>query len=349
MRPQRAAAGHDRHPPRGEMTRVSIDDLRTLMAQACRAADIPAAGVNTVVDHYLAGELRGKTSHGVAKFCFEARYFSHRQGSPRVVRQHAALAVVDARREVGPVSAMFAVDLAIRTARRHGAGVVGMINTQRYGILAPWSERIARSGLVGIVMNTSRAEAAPRGGRTPFLGVNPLSFAVPTLDEPLVVDMSTTEVPMGVLWECRRSGDRLPPGAFIDQDGQVTDDPHAATAAVVFGGHRGLAVSLLVQVMTGALFGFPMSHDVDSTWTTGYTFFALDPSFGGGHTDAAARTTRLVRAMASAATREGGTVRVPGQHSAAQEAHARRDGAVEIADALLQRLRARAGGDFTSN
>lgn len=347
MRPHHAEAGHDRHPPQGELTRVSIDDLRTLMAQACHAARIPDAGIDTVVDHYLAGELRGKPSHGVAKFCVEAHYFSHRRSSPRVVRQHGALAVVDAHREVGPVSAVFAVDLAISTARVHGTGVVGMINSQRYGILAPWSERIARTGFVGIVMNTSRAEAVPRGGRTPFLGVNPLSYAVPTLDEPLVVDMSTTEAPMGVLWECRRSGDRLPPEAFVDEDGQTTDDPHAAAAAVVFGGHRGLAVSLLVQVMTGALFGFPMSHDVDSTWTTGYTVLALDPSFGGGHTAAPESTTRLLRAIASAATRDGGTVRVPGQDSAAREARARRDGAVEIADTVLQRLRARAAGDFT--
>ncbi|MGH3888323.1 MAG: hypothetical protein ACRDSZ_17445 [Pseudonocardiaceae bacterium] len=55
------------------------------------------------------------------------------------MREHGALAVVDARREFGPVSADYAVGVALRKVREYGAGIVGMINTQRYGILAPWS------------------------------------------------------------------------------------------------------------------------------------------------------------------------------------------------------------------
>ncbi len=63
---------------------------------------MPEDNIEVVVEHYLAGELRGKSSHGVAKFCFEARYFAHREGVPRVVRAHDTVAVVDACREIGP-------------------------------------------------------------------------------------------------------------------------------------------------------------------------------------------------------------------------------------------------------
>lgn len=73
------------------------------------------------------------------------------------MREHGALAVIDARREIGPISAAYAVDVALAKAADVGAGIVGMINTQRYGILAQWSERIAEHGLVGIAMNTSPA------------------------------------------------------------------------------------------------------------------------------------------------------------------------------------------------
>jgi L-2-hydroxycarboxylate dehydrogenase (NAD+) len=265
------------------------------------------------------------------------------------VRERNALAVVDAQREIGPVSADYAVELAMRKATEFGAGIVGMINAQRYGILAQWSERIALNGFIGVAMNTSRAESTVHGGRTPFLGVNPLSFAFPTLDEPFVADMSTTLAPMGVLWESRRSGERLPHGCFVNGNGEFTDDPDSATSAVVFGEHRGFAVSLLVQILTGSLFGFPMSNDVDSTWRTGYTFIALDPSFGGAVTAGAESNTRLVKVMESAVTRDGGGLRLPGQVSKARMARAHRAGTVELAEAVYRRLCVRASGDFESD
>ncbi|MFJ2608414.1 Ldh family oxidoreductase [Streptomyces sp. NPDC087425] len=83
------------------------------------------------------------------------------------------------------------------------------------------------------------------GARTPFLGVNPVSFAFPTSDGTISADMSTTLAPMGVLWEARRSGSPLPTDCFVDEHGAFTDDPEAARAAMVFGEHRGFALSLL--------------------------------------------------------------------------------------------------------
>ncbi|MEV6987011.1 Ldh family oxidoreductase [Sphaerisporangium sp. NPDC051017] len=328
---------------------VAIEELRALMVDVCRATGVPEDKVGFVVEHYLAGELRGKPAHGVAKFCFESRYFPHRQGTPHIVRERGALAVIDAQREIGPVSADYAIEVAMRKAGEFGAGVVGMINTQRYGILAQWSERIALNGLIGVAMNTSRAESTVHGGRTPFLGVNPLSFAFPTLDEPFVADMSTTLAPMGVLWECRRSGDRLPGQCFVDDNGDFTDDPDSAASAVIFGEHRGFAVSLLLQILTGSLFGFPMSSDVDSTWRTGYTFIALDPSFGGKVSASAESNTRLVQTMQNAVARDGGRLRLPGQASRARMAAARRTGAVHVAEAVYRRLCARASGDFDTD
>ncbi|MFD9562204.1 Ldh family oxidoreductase [Streptomyces sp. NPDC059994] len=328
---------------------VAIEELRDLMLAVCGQARVPAGLARDVVDHYLDGELRGRLAHGVAKFCFESRFFPLREGCPHVVREYGALATVDARREIGPISAAYAVDLAVAKAGALGAGIVGMINTQRYGILAPWCERIAEHGLVGIAMNTSRAEATPYGGRTPVLGVNPLSFAFPTLTDPVVADMSTTLAPMGTLWEARRNSSRLPNGAFVDASGHVTDDPESAQSAVVFGHHRGYALSLLIQVLTGSLFAFPMGPDIADTWTTGYTFIALDPSFGGRLDGAAAQNTKLVDTIRRARMRDGSAVRLPGQISRQRATTALECGAVDLDEAVLHRLHARAGGDFTTD
>ncbi|MFE0642190.1 Ldh family oxidoreductase [Streptomyces sp. NPDC058877] len=327
---------------------VPIAELGDLMARTCQAVGVPDSAARRVAEHFLTGELRGKPSHGLAKFAFESRFFPERQAAPEIVRERGAFAVVDAHREIGPLSADFATAAAIERARRLGVGLVGIINTQRYGVLSTFTEAIAAHGLVGIAANTSRAEAVPAGGSTPVLGVNPLSFALPTLGEPLSADMGTTLAPMGVLWEHRRSGRPLPEECFVDADGRTTRDPHAASSAIVFGEHRGLALSLLVQSLTGSLFGFPMGSDVDSTWTTGYAFIALDPTFAAPDKDPAAANTRLADQLRAAAAADG-TWRVPGDQGRAREAAARRVGTVPVPGPLLARLSARAAGDFTSD
>ncbi|MFF3265054.1 Ldh family oxidoreductase [Streptomyces sp. NPDC002932] len=327
--------------------RVDITQVRYLMAESCHRAGVPAESVELIVEHYLLGETQGKKSHGVAKFCFESQFFGDRQGSPRTVREHGALATVDARREIGPVSADYAVRAAADRACEWGVGIIGMINTQRYGVLYPWAERLARAGFLGIVMNTSRADSTVAGARTPFLGVNPLSYAVPTHDEPLVVDMSTTKSPMGVLWEARRNGTKLPDEAFVDADGEFTIDPHEAASAMVFGGHKGFAISLLIQIMTGSLFGFPMGDDVDSTWTTGYTFIAIDPSFGGSLDTFLDGNAELVRSMEGVATRDGRPLQIPGHRSRLLHRAVLASGELNIEDSVYRRLEARAAGDFT--
>ncbi|MFI5864651.1 Ldh family oxidoreductase [Streptomyces sp. NPDC051546] len=338
-----------RGPEEAARLDVAVDDVRALMTTACTQAGVPGGGIARVVEHYLDGELRGKSSHGVAKFAFESQFFSQRIGPPRIKHERGAMAVVDGRREIGPLSADFAVRLAARKARRLGVGIVGMVNTQRYGILASFSEQIAERGMVGLVANTSRPEATVHGAQTPFLGVNPVSFALPTSDGTIAADMSTTLAPMGVLWEARRSGSPLPTDCFVDEYGAFTDDPDAARAAMVFGEHRGFALSLLIQVLTGSLFGFPMGEGVDSTWTTGYTFIALNPAFAGQGDSHLTANTRLIDTIRQASTRDGGNVRLPGQEGKDRAARARKTGRIALDEALYRRLQARAAGDFTSD
>ncbi|MGW0900180.1 Ldh family oxidoreductase, partial [Streptomyces goshikiensis] len=87
---------------------------------------------------------------------------------------------------------------------------------------------------------------------------------------------------------------------------------------------------------------------VDSTWTTGYTFIALDPTFAGQGDSHLTANTRLVDAIRHASTREGGNVRLPGQEGKDRAARARSAGRIALDEALYRRLQARAAGDFTS-
>lgn len=91
-----------------------------------------------------------------------------------------------------------------------------------------------------------------------------------------------------------------------------------------------------------------MGGDVDSTWSTGYAFIALDPAFAAPDQDAAAANSRLAEQLRAAAEADG-TWRLPGDRGRALEAAARTSGTIAVPGPLLARLSARAAGDFTSD
>jgi LDH2 family malate/lactate/ureidoglycolate dehydrogenase len=80
-----------------------------------------------------------------------------------------------------------------------GAGVVGVRNSNHFGAAAANTLRAAAAGMVGIALSHAEADVVPFGGRSPALGTNPLSIAVPGPDgaPPLILDMATSGVAMG--------------------------------------------------------------------------------------------------------------------------------------------------------
>lgn len=324
--------------------RVDTAEVETLMREVCRRRSVPAEQVGDVVSHFLLGELEGRPTHGVTKFCFESRFFPERQGDPRVVHRSGCAAVVDARRSIGPVAALHAVGLCTELAAEHGVGLVGTLNSQRYGVLSDWSSRLAGAGMLGIAANTSRADCLPAGARRPVLGVNAVSWSVPTPDGPYTVDLATSVAPMGNLWDARRGDATLHPGAFVDAAGDVTDDPDLAQAALIFGGHKGLGVSLLVQVLTGTLFGFPAGDGVRDTWTTGYCLLAVRPPGGGARFGDENATFLAGVADGLAHAADDDAVRLPGTRSRMLRETARRTGTIDLPRSVLDRLRRMARG-----
>jgi L-2-hydroxycarboxylate dehydrogenase (NAD+) len=316
---------------------VDIAVLRSCMSAVCGNAGLPEASRAAVVDHFLEGQLRGKTTHGVGKFCYESQFFADRTGSPWVETDAKAVAIVNGNREVGPLSAAFAVAEASSRADEFGLGFVGLHNTQRYGILSAWSEAIARHGMLGLVMNTSTADSTVLDSRSPMLGVNAVSLAVPTLGPPFVVDLAMTVAPMGALWDARRGDVALTPDAFLDGDGDLTADCSAAVAGLIFGGHKGFALSLAIQLLTGSHFGFPMGRKITDSGQTGYTFVAVKPHHDGAASSFEAANSSLINSVRDACAGTG--THVPGEYARARREEALTAGKVLVASTIYERLR----------
>ncbi|HRA15323.1 MAG TPA: Ldh family oxidoreductase, partial [Giesbergeria sp.] len=129
---------------------------------------------------------------------------------------------------------------------------------------------------------------------------------------PYVFDFATSAIARGDLELHRRAGQPLPEGCGVDADGQPSTDPVAVArgAMLAFGGHKGSALSTMVELMAGALIGDWTSRESlafdDGAGVTpchGELILAFDPlALGGGDADAqTARAEHLLHAISDQA------------------------------------------------
>ena len=168
---------------------------------------------------------------------------------------------VDGHRSFGPVAAFAATDAILERAESTGIAIATVSNSNHLGMLAPYVERIAAAGQIGVVLTTSEALVYPWGGTRAMVGTQAHRDGVPTTTEPIVLDMSTAEVSMGKILEHAVRRSPIPLGWAIDRHRAPTTDPDGAAqgALAPFGGAKGYALGLafeaIVSVLTRSAFG----------------------------------------------------------------------------------------------
>ena len=113
---------------------------------------------------------------------------------------------------------------------------------------------------------------APFGGLERRLSTAPFCVGIPREGAPpIVLDFATSLVAEGKVAVASRGGKKLPPGALIGPDGQLSDDPallygpltaegprdHSRGAGAIraFGEHKGSGLALLCELLGGSLTG----------------------------------------------------------------------------------------------
>ena len=110
---------------------------------------------------------------------------------------------------------------------------------------------------------------APWGGVDPYVGTNPYAFGVPAGGHPpIILDMATSIVARGKIILAAERGESIPEGWAIDKHGnQTTDAQEALQGSVLpFGGPKGCGLSLMIDIMAGALTGAGFGPRVNSLY-----------------------------------------------------------------------------------
>ncbi len=226
----------------------------------------------------------------------------------------------------------------VTAARSNGIAVLAIAHSYSAGVLGWFVDRLARQGLVALMFANSSSLMAPHGGTRPFFGTNPLAWAAPRSGgDPVVADLSSSTVAWVKVNAAAQAGEPIPLGWALDVDGNPTTDAAAALAGSMApaAGHKGSALALLVDVMSGGVAGSNFSFEAPSFGGTsggppdvGQVVIAIDPTatMGDGF------LARLDTEFAALAAEAG--ARLPGDRRRAERAHSAVHG-VEVPDDLM--------------
>ena len=203
-----------------------------------------------------------------------------------VQRTGPTTAVVDCGQGLGAIGAEQVVRAAIEIAREQRTACVITRRCNHVGRLGAWVQLAADHGLVALASCNSPAHGhlvLPWGGREGRLATNPIAYAIPSGGDPIVADFSTSVAPEGKLRFYRNQAKPVPDGWILDAQGQPTNDPNKFYGPPYGGilplggaaGHKGFALSLLVEILGSALAGVSRQDPIN--WSNGVWFTAIDP------------------------------------------------------------------------
>ena len=324
-------------PPCGPFdTRAVLSDVRTLFA----SAGVPDGDAHLIADSLVTSEMWGHPSHGLLRLRWYLDRIDAGRARPGVepvlTVDGGALAVMDGQDALGQVVTDRAMGEAVRRAQDHGVGVVSVRDSNHFGTAAYYTRRAARQNVIAFLATNGSPAMAPWGGREKVFGANPWSLAAPAgRYGEVVMDISNTAVARGKIYAARERGTSIPEGWALDTAGRPTTDPVEAARGLLMpvGGHKGYAMSFMMDVLCGVLSGAASGRDVrgpqqnEHRSRCGHLAWAIDIAAVTDLDAFTARMEALVEQAHETPTAEGfDRILVPGEPEAIAEAQARREG-----------------------
>lgn len=321
--------------------KLPLDELRRSTEEALCRAGHSKGEVELIADVLAYAQLRGNYQ-SIVQWAAAGVQPDLRTGPIEIGERTSASALVDGHQNNGVLVLLCATDLALEKAAKTGAGIVGTRDTSTStAAVGYYARRIAAAGFLGFVFSGSSKKVAHTGSSEPVYGTNPIAAGLPSTGEPVILDLATSAIPFFRVVEASLLGRELPEGAALGRDGAEAVDPDEALrgALLPFAGHKGSALALLVEALTGPLVGggFARVRDADRNW--GNLAVALDPGLLTGRDAFAAGISELTRSIKSATPIPGtDEILVPGERGDRLAAECQRRGYIEIDDELWRRF-----------
>ena len=309
---------------------VDAEALRATIGGVLAGLGVAVADADAAAGVLVDADLTGVDSHGSHLLAMYVRRLSsgeiRAEGAVTVIADRGSTVWLDAGLGLGQLAGLRAAELAVERAKEHGIAAISVKEATHLGALGVYTRRVAERGIVCLCVQNGPTIVPPYGGITPMFSTNPISYAVPTMDEPTIVyDIATTAVAGNRLLLAKKRGDAtIPEGWANDERGVPTTDTAAASVWNLqwFGGHKGYGLGMFVELLAGVLAGssFGVREHTASPIhgrervAKGFTLIAIDPERFVGRDEFRRRTDQLIADVRASAPAEGTTqILVPGE------------------------------------
>jgi len=342
------------HAPESHSVLVDGEALKAHCTRMLERLGVSADDAAITADVFCQAELMGEESHGL-------RLFLHvlgrlKAGGDRAathidrVMDRGAVALWDAQRSLGQVTAARAMNLAIEKARAHGIGFVAVRNGNSFTSAKYYPLLAVAAGMIGCAFtNTSRKLMPPPGGASPIIGNNPVAYAAPAgRYGAFVLDMACTAAAVERIVQAKEQGTSIPLGWALDADGNDTTDPQKALdslALLPFGGYKAFGLAMVHEIFTSAIAGGALFAGqaqgflpYDEPMNTSFSVLAIDISAFQPLDDFGRRMEAMIDTMKSSRPRApDAKILHPGERSLAELARRRHNG-IPLAASTFARL-----------
>ena len=332
------------------MARHDVTRLTQWTAKVFASRGMPMADAEEAAALLVRSDLRGYTTHGMARvvsYCarLDSGEFNAR---PRLREQRFPGGIVyDADGAMGHVALPRALRLGLEALKETATVLVAIRECGHLGALGIHALPAAEAGAFCLVGQRVPPILALPGFSKAAIGHNPIAFGCPMPGAaPIVFDIACSVAARGHILLAAREGKPIPEGWAIDADGAPTTDAKRALegSLVPMGGHKGIGIAMMVEVLAGALAATAASLDPSRNrlseggassrqgaflWLAKPAAFDLD----GGQADYMRHWTDLYLSAAQ------GTARLPGTRGDALEREGRARG-VEVKPAIEKELAA---------
>lgn len=314
--------------------RLTLQQIHALAQRVLGGSGLAADQAAAIADVVTRAEADACHSHGLYRIPgYVAAIRAGRvnvAARPRIHRLAPAVLRVDGDGGFAPFATAAGRPALIAAARQNGIAAMALGNSHHFSALWADLEPLVDAGLVAWCFVVGQCSVAPHGGSRRLMGTNPIGFGWPRPGGgAFIFDFATSAAARGEVELKRLAGEPIPEGWGMDAKGKPTTDPAQALngALLPFGGHKGSALSMMVELIAGPLIGEMTSRQVAELGITdsgpppgGELIIALDPAVFGTAPDTAETF------FADALSQPG--LRLPSARRHCARARSRREGVV---------------------
>ena len=213
-------------------------------------------------DAIIYAELVGAQSHGLVRVKMYCDRIKKKLINPhpkfKIKNISNSISLLDADNSIGFVSADKGIKIAIKNASKTGLGLVGIKNSNHYGLSRLYAEKATKKNFLSLCFTNAPPAVPPHGSKKALFGTNPICFSSPSgLKTPFILDTSISLINRGNIRKALKLKKKIPPGVALDINGNITTNPKKALEGIQLpiGGYRGSGMAWMVDILSGVFTG----------------------------------------------------------------------------------------------